>query len=218
MNGPQDMGGMMGFGAVVPEPETPVFHAPWERRAFALTVAMGMTGSWNIDMARHARERIAPAGYWASSYYDIWIKGLVRLMTEAGLVTAEEIESGRKVWPPHPVKRVATAAMIPAILATGGPASRAAPRTQRFQPGDLVRTRNIHPQGHTRLPRYLRGHVGEIVMVHGCHVLPDSSAHGKGDDPHWLYAVRFSASEVWSRDTPDSIVAGLWEPYLEAAA
>ena len=143
--------------------------------------------------------------------------GLVNQLIELGLITAQEEAAGKMQVPPRPVKRVAKAGMIPGILASGGPASRSAPRPQRFQPGDRVRTLNMHPQGHTRLPRYLRDHVGEIIVVHGCHVLPDSSAHGKGDDPHWLYAVKFSAPEVWGKSTRDSIVADLWEPYLEAA-
>lgn len=217
MNGPHDLGGMMGFGPVVPEPERPVFHGEWERRAFALTLAMGFTGSWNIDMARHARERIPPAEYLASSYYEIWIKGLERLMREAELVSAEELATGHAALGPAAVKRVATAETVPGILAKGGPADRPAPAAQKFRPGERVRARNLHPQGHTRLPRYLRGHAGEIVMVHGCHVFPDSSAHGRGDDPRWLYAVRFSAGEVWGNGRRDSMVADLWEPYLEAA-
>jgi len=216
MNGPHDLGGMMGFGQVVPEPERPVFHSEWERRAFALTLAMGFTGSWNIDTARHARERIPPAEYLASSYYEIWIKGLERLMREAQLVSAEELETGHAASAPAAVKRVATAEMVPGILAKGGPADRAARAPQTFRPGDRVRARNMHPEGHTRLPRYLRGHAGEIVMVHGCHVFPDSSAHVKGDDPQWLYAVKFTAAEVWGNGRRDSIVADLWEPYLEA--
>ena len=97
MNGPQDAGGMMGFGPVVPEPVTPVFHSDWERRAFAITLAMGMTGSWNIDISRHARERTPPAEYWSSSYYEIWLKGLERLLAEAGLASAEEFAAGRSL-------------------------------------------------------------------------------------------------------------------------
>ena len=58
MNGAQDMGGMMGFGPVLPEKDEPVFHAPWERRAFALTLAMGAPGGWNIDQGRAARESL----------------------------------------------------------------------------------------------------------------------------------------------------------------
>jgi nitrile hydratase subunit beta len=217
MNGPQDAGGMMGFGPVVPEPVTPVFHGQWERRAFAVTLAMGMTGSWNIDISRHARERIPPAEYWAASYYEIWLKGLERLLAETGLASAEEIAAGRSLTAARPVTRVAAAVMIPDILARGGPADRPAATAPLFAAGDKIRTRNMNPEGHTRLPRYLRGCPGTIAIVHGCHVLPDSSAHRRGDDPHWLYAVRFSASDVFGVPGRDEIVADLWEPYLEAA-
>jgi nitrile hydratase len=217
MNGPQDAGGMMGFGPVVPEPVTPVFHSDWERRAFAITLAMGMTGSWNIDISRHARERIPPAEYWAASYYEIWLKGLERLLAETGLASAEEIAAGRSKTAARPVTRVAAADMIPAILARGGPSDRPAATAPQFAAGDKIRTRNMNPEGHTRLPRYLRGCPGTIAIVHGCHVLPDSSAHRRGDDPHWLYAVRFSASDVFGAPGRDEIVADLWETYLEAA-
>lgn len=218
MNGPQDMGGMMGFGRVAPEPDEPWFHAGWERRAFALTLAMGATGSWNIDASRHARETLPPLTYWSSSYYEIWLEGLIKLMDERGLVSAEEVRTGKSAQPARPVTRVLRAGMVEGVLARGGPADRPPPAPARFKPGDKIRARNIHPQGHTRLPRYARGHPGEIVRVHGCHVFPDSSAHGKGDDPQWLYGVKFSARELWGHETRDSIHIDLWEPYLEAAA
>jgi nitrile hydratase len=217
MRGPQDAGGRAGFGPVTPEPETPVFHHDWERRAFAVTLAMGMTGSWNIDISRHARERIPPADYWSSSYYEIWIKGLERLLTERGLATAEEIAGGRSLAPPKPVKRVARADTAPGILKKGGPADRPAPARPRFAEGDEIRARIIDTEGHSRLPAYLMDKPGRIVMVHGCHVFPDSSAHGRGDDPHWLYAVRFRSADVFGGNGRDEIVADLWEPYLEPA-
>lgn len=218
MNGPHDMGGFTGFGPVIAEPDEPVFHTAWERRAFAINVAMGMTGSWNIDEARHARERVESLQYWSSSYYEYRQYGLEMQLAERGLATPDEIATGRMSVPPSAVKRVATAAMIPAILGSGGPATRPSNRPQGFAIGDKIRARNITPEGHTRLVRYARGRVGEVVLVHGTHVLPDSSAHGKGDDPHWLYTVRFTAKELWGKDTPDSVCIDLWEPYLEALA
>ena len=216
MNGPHDMGGTTSFGPVVAEPDEPVFHTAWERRAFAITLAMGMTGSWNIDMARFARECLPPLAYWPSSYYEYRHYGLENQLLALGLATAEEEADGRMRVAARAVKRVPKAAEIAAILASGGPADRPAQGPRRFDVGDRVRSVNIHPQGHTRLPRYLRGHQGEIFMVHGSHAFPDSSAHGKGDDPQWLYAVKFSAAEVWGNGSRDSIVADLWEPYLEA--
>jgi nitrile hydratase beta subunit len=216
MNGPHDMGGFTGFGPVFPEADEPVWHAEWEPRAFALVIAMGMTGSWNIDEARHARERLPALQYWRSSYYEMRHHALLLQLIELGLITAEEEKTGHMQVPPKPVKRTATADMIPAILASGGPADRQSNTPGSFAIGDVVRTRNINPGAHTRLPRYARGKTGEIIAVHGTHVFPDANAHGRGEDPQWLYTVRFPALELWGKDTPDDVCIDVWEPYLEA--
>lgn len=218
MNGPHDMGGFTGFGPVLHEDDEPVWHADWEPRAFALVLAMGMTGSWNIDEARHARERLPAMQYWRSSYYEMRHYALILQLIELGLITAMEEEQGRMAVPAKPVKRVAKAEMISAILASGGPADRPSKQPQGFFVGDKVCTRTINPFGHTRLPRYARGKEGEVVTVHGTHVLPDSNALGVGENPQWLYTVRFTAMDLWGKDTKDAVCIDLWEPYLEAAS
>jgi nitrile hydratase len=215
MNGPHDMGGFTGFGPVIPEAGEPVFHTPSEARAFALTLAMGMTGAWNIDQARHARERLPALHYWSKSYHEMRFDALILQLIELGMVTPGEVEAGRMSTPPRPVMCVPTAETSPAILAAGGPAKRPGARPQGLAVGDKVRTRTINPAGHTRLPRYARGRAGEIAAVHGTHVFPDSSAHGLGEDPQWLYTVRFTARELWGKDTQDAVCIDLWEPYLE---
>jgi nitrile hydratase beta subunit len=217
MNGAQDMGGMMGFGPVLPEQDEPVFHAPWERRAFALTLAMGAPGGWNIDQGRAARESLHPAEYLAKSYYEIWIAGLEKLMAERGLVTSDEIDAGKSLHTPKVVPRVLMAERVPTVLASGGPTERVAVAPQRFQVGQLVRAHNVHPTGHTRLPRYVRGRVGTITHVHGAHVLPDSNAAGRGENPQWLYTVRFAARELWGEaaDPTGTVSVDAWESYLE---
>jgi nitrile hydratase subunit beta len=219
MNGAQDLGGMMGFGPVEPEEDEPVFHAEWERLVFALTLAMGATGAWNLDASRHARESLDPARYLSSTYYQIWLEGLARLLREARLVTPEELATGRQVAPPAPLKRVLAAADVDRVKATGAPTDREPRAAARFQVGDVVRARNMHVFGHTRLPRYVRGRIGEIVQVNGAHVFPDSHAHGLGEDPQWLYTVRFTARELWGEDRNggDAVHADLWEPYLDPA-
>jgi nitrile hydratase beta subunit len=219
MNGPHDLGGQMGFGPIMAEPDEPVFHSDWERRAFALALAMGATRQWNIDISRHARENIPPAQYLSSSYYEIWTEGLVRLLKAHGLATPQEIATGEMKIAPTPVANKLMATDVAAALAKGSPANRQARSGPMFAVGDRVGTRNIHPSGHTRLPRYLRGHRGEIVASHGAHVFPDSSAQGKGDDPQWLYTVRFASREIWGDEgrAGDTICADLWEPYLEPA-
>jgi nitrile hydratase beta subunit len=151
VNGAHDMGGAHGFGPVEPEPDEPVFHADWERRAFALTMAMGATGEWNLDEARHARENRAPADYLTRTYYEIWLGGLEKLLSARGLVTAEEAAAGRALEPGRPVARTLAAADVAPTLGRGGPTNREPPRPARFTAGDRVRARTMHPATHTRL-------------------------------------------------------------------
>jgi len=217
VNGVHDMGGQHGFGPVRPEPDEPVFHADWERRTFALTLAMGATGTWSLDASRFARESLPPATYLSSSYYEIWLAALERQLADHGLVTREELEAGRALAPPAPVARTLAAADVPATLGRGGPTLRDAPRPARFGPGDRVRARTTHPPTHTRLPRYARGRVGTVEHVRGCHVFPDTHAHGLGEAPEWLYTVRFEAREVWGEDADPTVSVSVdaFEPYLE---
>jgi nitrile hydratase beta subunit len=219
MNGAQDLGGMMGFGPIGIERDEPWFHAEWERRAFGVTLAVGATGAWNIDMSRHARETLPPAEYLASSYYEIWTKGIEKLVVKTGLVSEEELRLGRALDAPASVKRVLKAADVPATLARGGPADRPTPHPARFAVGDRVVARNMHPKGHTRLPRYARGKKGAIERVHGAHVFPDSNAHGEGENPQWLYTVRFSGRELWGEEADPRLIVSIdaWESYLEPA-
>ncbi len=219
MNGVHDMGGMQGFGPVDPEAEEPVFHSDWERRAFALTLAMARPGGWTIDASRHARESLPPAEYLASSYYQIWLAALERLLVERGLVSRDEIAAGGSAGPPAPVSGILRAAEVAPTLTRGGPVERPAELPACFKVADRVRALNLNPVGHTRLPRYVRGRIGTITHVHGCHVFPDSNAHGLGECPHWLYGVAFAARELWGPQGRDQDVVqlDLWEPYLEAA-
>lgn len=219
MNGAHDLGGMMGFGPVVPEADEPVFHADWERRVLALTLAMGALGEWSIDAARFSRESLPPARYLASSYYRIWLAGLEKLLLARDLVSAGELENGRPEAPARPTARPKlVAARVATTLAAGSPTARPAPAPARFAVGDRVMTKTINPTGHTRLARYLRHHAGEIIAVHGAHVFADTSAHFRGENPQWLYTVKFAAGELWGPDADprDSVTADLWEPYLDA--
>ncbi|GGC86527.1 nitrile hydratase subunit beta [Chelatococcus reniformis] len=219
MNGAQDMGGMMGFGPVMPEDEAVRFHAPWERRALALTVAVGGGGVWNIDASRHMRESLHPADYLASSYYEIWTKGLERLLLAHGLVTAEELAQGRALEAPRPIPRVLSAEAALAAMAKGSSYDRPVATPARFAVGDRLRAREMNPRGHTRLPRYARGKLGTVEIVHGGYVLPDTHAHGQGENPQWLYCVRFSARELWGPEADPSLAVSIdaWESYLEPA-
>lgn len=218
MNGPQDMGGLQGFGPVLPDTDDAAFHEPWEGRAFALTLAMGFTGSWNLDQGRFARESLPPALYLSSGYYRIWFEALERLMLERGQVTEAEVADGRLREPPRALARILKAESVAKVLSHGGPTQRPAAGPARFAPGQTVRARTMHPPTHTRLPRYVRGHIGTVLSLHGAHVYPDTHAHGQGEAPQWLYTVRFEARELWGEDTSaSSVCVDCWEPYLEPA-
>ncbi len=219
MNGAQDMGGVHGFGPVEPEPNEPPFHGDWEKRVLALTLAMGPAGGWNIDMSRSARESIPPGDYLSKSYYEIWLAGLEKLMAARDLVLPEEVDAGHLLYPPKAVPRTLAASDVEKVLRRGGPTERPASTPARFETGDRVRAKNIHPQTHTRLPRYVRGHAGTIEAVRGCHVFPDTNATGAGENPQWLYTVTFVGTELWGADCDPTIKVSVdaWEPYLDPA-
>lgn len=214
-----DLGGRTGLGPVVPEIDEPWFHAPWEKRAFALTLAMGATGSWNIDQSRAAREQ--QAGYLGMSYYEIWTAGMERLMLERGQISVAEIEAGHAVTPPKPLARKLMAADVAATLARGGPSERPVAAAPRFAVGDRVTTRVIAaPTGHTRLPRYAQGKTGTVTHLHGGHVFPDANATGAGEAPEWLYTVRFAGSDLFGAegDPASSVSVDAWDSYLSPAS
>jgi nitrile hydratase len=220
MNGGHDLGGMHGLGPINAEPEAqePVFHADWERRVFALVRALGPLGRWTGDMSRYARERQHPAVYLRHSYYENWLAGLLELLLENGLVSADELATGRAARPADPelLRKVLHAEDVSRVALQGSPVEMPAETPPRFRPGDRVRAVNRHPTGHTREPRYVRGRVGIIHAHHGAHLFPDLSAEGVRVGRH-LYTVRFEAAELWGESgNRNSIVfVDLWEDYLE---
>ena len=222
MNGAHDLGGMDGFGPIDPEPESeePLFHAAWERRAFAVTLAMGALGQWNIDSARHARERQHPVDYLENSYYENWIAGLETLVVELGIVTAEELATGQAAGPAAETMRSQRLAGedVAAVLAKGSPTTMERATRPRFAVRDEVRVQISHPAGHTRAPRYVRGRRGVIATQHGVHIFADKNAHGtkEGQD---LYSVRFKATDLWGAEAANrgAVYVDLWDDHLEPA-
>jgi nitrile hydratase len=218
MNGVHDMGGMHGFGTVEPEPNEPVFHAEWEGRVLAMTRAMGYAGAFNIDISRFYRESLPPQVYLASSYYKKWELALERSLVARGYIAEEELEAGRALTPPKPTRRKLTPDTVEKVL-TRGTFAREPQAPAQFKPGDRVRMKNINPPTHTRLPRYVRGHVGVIEREQGCHVFPDSASIDAGENPQWLYTVVFDGRELWGPDADPTVKVSVeaFEPYLEPA-
>jgi nitrile hydratase beta subunit len=219
MNGIHDMGGMHGLGPIVTEANEPVFHAPWEARAYALSMAAGALGLWTLDATRHQIESIPGPDYLRMSYYEKWVTSLETLLKRSGAVTREELETGRRAEGSIKATPPLTGEHVAAAFAHGSPSTRAGAAAPRFSVGERVLARNINPTGHTRLPRYVRCHRGLVTALHGAHLFPDTNAHGLGEQPQALYQVRFEARELWGEkaERAGAVYVDLWESYLEPA-
>ncbi|MEM9438803.1 MAG: nitrile hydratase subunit beta [Pseudomonadota bacterium] len=219
MNGPQDLGGRAGFGTVTPEPVKPVFHADWEARALGLTLCCGVLGHWNLDESRHARESLPPAFYLSASYYDIWLTALEHLLDTHGEVTREERDNGGALVPGRRSERKLLAENVETVLSRGGPVDREATNPPAFAVGDLVCLARDRVTGHTRLPGYAMGREGVVTGIRGHHVFPDTNAHGRGENPTWLYGVTFSGEELWGAgaEPGTEVTIDAFEPYLSHA-
>jgi nitrile hydratase subunit beta len=221
-----DLGGMHGFCAVQPEPDEPVFHAPWERRVFGMYVGVRSTGIFNVDEARFGIESLHPQDYLAASYYEQRLLTMEKNLIAKGLLTRAELDARTREYESEPAARpperrdAALTGGILAAIRSGASRQRAETGPARYRAGDAVRARNIHPSGHTRLPRYLRGRRGTIERVYGVFVLPDALAHGRGEQPEHMYCVRFAGRELWgeSAEPREVLYADLFERYLEPAS
>ena len=205
------MGGLHGFGKVVVEEDEPVFHERWEARVFGMIQGLGGN---NIDAGRHSIESLDPVSYLRQGYYGRWLAAFERGIVDARVVTADEIQ--QRVASPRAVAS-------PARSSTWRPARRSYARkvdaASAFAVGQRVVTRNHQPSGHTRLPAYARSRRGEIARLHAAMVFPDDHAHGRGENPQYLYTVRFAARELWGADAEANAAlhVDLFESYLEAA-
>jgi nitrile hydratase len=219
VNGVHDMGGMDGFGKVEAEPNEPVFHTRWESRVLAMVRAMGAAGAFNIDTSRFYRESLPPDVYLASSYYKKWFLGLEDMLIARGFIDKKEAAEGHALQPAKSLKRGKFTVGDVERIMVRGKFGRPAQAPAKFKAGDRVRAKNIHPLTHTRLPRYVRGHVGVVERDHGVQVFPDSAATNAGENPQWLYTVVFDGTELWGPDSDASVKISIdaFEPYLEQA-
>ena len=226
MDGIHDMGGMHGFGLIDTKADDQAFHAEWEGRVFAMNLAMMAATDQSLDAGRAGIESLPPLDYLALPYFGRWLNALCLSLEASGVFTKEQMQAIQRGEVSNLSAMVAgsdTAGEVPPSgvdLAIQGRTPRREIDTQpAFRPGDKVRGRNMHPTTHTRLPRYVRGHLGTVVALRGAHVFPDTNALGLGENPHHLYAVRFKARELWGETAHprDTVTLDLWEPYLEPA-
>jgi nitrile hydratase beta subunit len=216
MNGVHDMGGMHGFGPVEPEVNEPLFHTDWEARVFAMVLEIRRQDYYTIDASRFGIERMPPDAYLRSSYYERWLASLEFNLIQQALLTGDELDDRIAYLRQHPD------APMPLDAITSPPPPREQPASPpppapRFLVGDVVVTRNVHPIGHTRLPRYARGKRGMIQRSYGPQIFPDTNAHGLGEQPQPLYNVRFEARELWgeSAEPRQTVALDLWDSYLD---
>lgn len=202
-----DLGGRTGFGVVVVEPDEPVFHAPWERVARALVyAAMMQSSNATVSGFRHAIERMEPAHYLGSPYYEHWLTAAATIAVESGVVTPQQLE--QRAGGPFPLSRPLAQ---PGVEDLGTAA-------ERFAVGDQVRVRKFETDGHTRCPSYVRGRLGVVIGRQGTFSLPDVEAHSPRRVREATYTVRFTAAELWE-DGQSSVGVNvdLWDSYLEPA-
>jgi nitrile hydratase beta subunit len=219
MNGVHDMGGDQAMGPVQYEANEPVFHAAWEGRIYALNRAIRAYRKWSLDTDRHALELLPPADYFRMSYYERWLVRLETQLVKFSFITEEELRTGRAAPGAPRAQPAMTLASADHWLSRGVPSSRDPKIAPRFTVGQQVRTRNINPVTHTRLPRYARDKVGTITRDHGVYLFPDTHAHLQGEHRQHVYSVRFTARELWGATASprDSVSLDLWDDYLVRA-
>ncbi len=215
MDGIHDMGGMHGFGTITYEKNQPTFHDDWERRVWGLKFGLTFPDWVNLDYARHSLERMPPDLYLSYSYFERFLYAITTTLLSGGFITLEEVQNGKATLGSAPRTDAAGPESVDPYSHPGY--RREIDANPLFKTGDRVRTENLHPSGHTRLPRYARDKVGQIHLHHGAHVLPDTNAHGQGESPTHLYTVVLSARDLWGAEAAakDKVFLDVWECHLE---
>ena len=195
------------------------FKEDWEKDVFAITLALGFSGLWNLDRSRYARESLEPTDYLQFTYFEKWLAGLINLLGENGIIKDGK-ESGNNFKKSS--FRVLEAKNVKKLLHMGGPTKRDSTTEKNFNLGETVSVRANNSntkveKGHTRLPDYVKGRTGKVIAYHGSHVFPDANAHFLGESPEALYSIEFKSQDLWSKceHVEDTVVVDLWESYLE---
>jgi nitrile hydratase subunit beta len=219
VDGIHDVGGMHGFGRMPPLTAGGPFAEPWEGTAFVIGALAARISGGNLHAFRYAIERVPPREYLAG-YWNRWTIGAQTMMEDSGIVTDEEVRaraarlSGRDVpEPPPPTPHK------PQMASGGAGNLRSLETPPAFAVGDRVRVADLHPTGHTRLPRYVRRRAGTVTALQPSHVFPDTAAHFVGENPQHCYTVDFDSRELWGPEAESfRLSIDLFEPYLEPAS
>ena len=219
MSKAHDMGGRLDPRRIDITSSNVKFKADWEKEVFAITLALGFSSLWNLDRSRYARESLEPKDYLQFGYFEKWLAGLINLLGE-NCIIKDGTESEDKLKKSS--FRVLEAKNVKILLHLGGPTKRESTKEKKFNLGDTVSVRANNSntrveKGHTRLPDYVKGMAGKVIAYHGSHVFPDANAHFLGESPEALYSVEFKSQDLWDKceHVEDTVVADLWESYLE---
>jgi nitrile hydratase len=210
------MGGMTCYGPVRPHELEPMFRSDWERRVFAM-VALVIEERYSSDELRFAIERIHPSIYLTASYYEKWLTALERFSVEDKLISADELRARTSGDAPKPGLSPDQACDDAQSLVQFAERGVQESAKVGIKIGDRIVVRNINRLGHTRLPHYVRGKCGTIDRFLGMQTLPDTNAHRLGKFEQNVYAVKFSARELWGERASerDSVYVDLWECYFD---
>src|SRR5918993_353490 len=202
MDGMHDMGGRQGFGVVRYALNARSFHADWEVRANSLYAFAVRCGIFNMDEYRHAIERMEPRHYLAASYYERSLTSLATLLVEKGVLTREELEQRAQGHFP--------------LAAPSAPGRTNVAARERFRAGDRVRVRAEYVPGHIRIPGYIRGKTGVVVIESPAYPFPDAHAHAVDAENEPTYDVRFRSEDLWPNSADSAPVhVGVFQSYLE---
>ena len=221
---PQDLGGRKGFGPVVIEADEPVYHEPWEAPVIAGILTTMMAGLYNVDQFRAGIDELDPATYLSAGYYGRWLHTLEVNCVNAGVLSDAEIEARVAELAERPGARPAArddpriAAQLRTLIEEGASNARHVPGRPAFRVGDRVRGRTLPGARHVRIPGYAQGRVGVVHVVHEAFVFPDTNLRLEGENPEYVYAVRFAAGDLWpDGDAHATVLVDLWESYLDPA-
>ncbi len=227
MNGIHDLGGHDGYGPIMVEENEPIFHAEWERAVLAMFPQAFAAGYFNLDEFRHGIEKMAPVDYLTHPYYAHWVHTMEELILRDASISADELSARTTYYRENPDAPLPATVnpglveLVETIVKAGGPARRDRAEPPRFAIGDQVIVKSDSPYGHTRRAGYIRGRRGTIVLFHGSYIYPDSAAMGRGEDPHYVYTVRFTSTELYGDETGDPAAVmniDVWEPYIDPVA
>lgn len=226
MNGVFDLGGTDGLGPVLTDDDEPIFRAEWEKIAFSMFAPSFRAGLFNLDQFRHSIERMDPAEYLLSNYYEHWVHAIEHFGAEAGMIDPAELDERTRFYAENPDAPLPLRedpellAFIDAVAAAGATAARDSDDVAAYSVGDVVTVAADSPAGHTRRARYVRGRTGVVTGVHGTYIYPDRAGNTGDDTPEHLYTVRFTARELWGETTADpngAVYFDVWAPYLTLA-